>query len=421
MSATSFLTFARAPIRGSGRGAAGGAATAQSDDIKTMISHIPHRPSRVERWSRRGPAATGLLRQWRAGFWLALTLVVGGCGATYRQVRPTEPIEAAAGSLRVDVQRVFLTDATIDDGVADGMAMVLELSITNGGPRPYSLKPTSLWCLMQVDPRRPTETRLLPPSVNGDGPFPGSLPEGADLSQIDVAPGQTRAFWVVFRGYQFDGSEVPRRITLTLPDAEGRALELVLADPARGELRWETEPARSAWYLGVQSSSLYGGYAQTTAVSSRISRLARAGRFLWDAGLVSTVLVQVEGALRSASSSFMGTGLEAHLTLPLFSWGDPRQPIRLGPYLGGQIQTLIAVEPTPKDPNPQAPPVYGQGGPEVGVEFDIGALRSAATPFPLSVVARNPLPRWLFRVGYTHSWIGHGTADGYLTSVRLAW
>ena len=347
--------------------------------------------------------------------------MVAGCSATYRQVRPNEPIAAAAGSLGVAVQRVFLTDDTIDNGVADGMALVVELAVANGGQRPYSLKPTSLWCLMQIDARRPNETRLLPPSVNGDGPFPGAPPEGADLSQIDVAPGQTRTFWVLFRGYQFDGSEIPRRLTLAMPDAEGRALELVLADPARGELRWEAEPARSAWYLGVQNTSLYGSYAQTTAVSSRISRLARAGRFLWDAGLVSTVMVQVQGALRSASSSFMGTGLEAHLSLPLFSWGDPRQPVRLGPYLGGQIQTLIAIEPTPTKENAQTPPIYGQGGPEVGIEFDIGALRSAATPFPLAVVTRNPLPRWLFRVGYTHSWIGHGTADGYVSGVRLTW
>ena len=336
-------------------------------------------------------------------------------------MRPSEPIGAAAGSLRVDVQRVFLTDDTIENGVADGMALVVELAVANGGPRPYSLKPTTLWCLMQVDGRRPDETRLLPPSVNGDGAFPGAPPEGADLNQIDVAPGQTRTFWVLFRGYRFAGSELPRRITLTMPDAEGRALELVLADPAHGELRWEVPPARSAWYLGVQSSSLYGSYVQATGISTRIARLQRVGRFLWDVGFVSSVLVQVQGALLSTSSSFMGSGLDTHLTLPLFSWGDPTQPIRLGPYLGGQIQTLIAIEPTPQQPNPQAPPIYGQGGPEAGLEVDIGALRNAATPFPLSPAGTNPLPRWLFRAGYTHSWIGHGTADGYVTSVRLTW
>ncbi len=125
----------------------GDAASAQSDDIKAMISHIPHRPSRPspswkKSWSRTGPAATGHLRDWRTTVWLALTLVVAGCGATYREVRPSEPIGAAAGSLRVDVQRVFLTDDTIDNGVADGMALVVELAVANGGPRPYSLKPT---------------------------------------------------------------------------------------------------------------------------------------------------------------------------------------------------------------------------------------------------------------------------------------
>ncbi len=353
--------------------------------------------------------------------WLAMTLVVAGCSPTYREVRPSEPIGATAGGLRVDVKRVFLTDDTIENGVADGMGLVVELALTNGAAGPYSLKPTALWCLMQIDPRKPTETRLLPPSVNGDGAFPGAPPEGADLNQIDVAPGQTRSFWVLFRGYQFAGSEIPRRITLTMPDADGRALELVLADPARGDLRWEVPPTRSAWFLGVRSGSLYGGYAQATSISTEISRLSRAGRFLWDVGYVSSVLVQVKGALRSSSSSFTGVGVDAHLTLPLYAWGDPLQPLRLGPYLGGQIQTLIAMEPTPNKAMPQAPPAYGQGGPEVGLELDVGALRNAATPFPLSPTGRNPLPRWLLRVGYGHDWIGHGTANGYLTNVRLNW
>jgi hypothetical protein len=361
------------------------------------------------------------VREWRTTLWLALTLLAAGCGVTYREVRPTEAVEAAAGNLRVDVQRVFLTNDTFESGVADGMALVVELTIANGGPVPYTLKPTALWCLMQIDARKPEETRLLPPSVNGDGAFPGAPPEGADLNRIDVAPGQRRSFWVLFRGYGFAGSEIARRITLTMPDAEGRALELVLADPGRGDLRWEVPPTRSAWYLGVRSGSLYGSYVQATSISTQITRLSRAGRFLWDVGYVSSVLVQVKGALRSTSSSFTGTGLDAHLTLPLFSGGDPLQPIRLGPYLGGQIQALIAMQATPTKAAPQAPPVYGDGVLEAGLELDVGALRNAATPFPLSATGRNPLPRWLIRVGYAHDWIGHGTADGYLSSVRLNW
>jgi hypothetical protein len=390
-----------------------------------MRSDILHLPSPLQRWSRQGPAATGGLGGWAKSLWLvaAIALAATGCGttATYRALRPNETVTAAAGGLRVDAARLFLTDDTIETGVADGAALVVELTIANGAAHPYSLKQGALWCLMQIDARQPDQTRLLPPSMSGDGTFPGEPPEGGDLTQIDVAPGQTRSFWILFRGYRFSGSELPRRITLTMPDDEGRALELVLADPARGLLRWEVPPTTSGWYLGVQTGSLYGGYARATSIASSISRLARAGRFLWDVGLVSTVLVQVQGALRSTSSSFTGTGLDAHLTLPLFSWGEPTTPIRLGPYLGGQIQTLLAIQPTPNKANPQAPPVYGMGGPEAGLELDIGALRNAATPFPLSPAGRNPLPRWLVRIGYTHSWIGHGTADGYFSSVRLSW
>jgi hypothetical protein len=328
---------------------------------------------------------------------------------------------SAANGFHVEVQGLSLTDETIENGVGDGMALVVELAVTNGTGVAYRLKPTALWCLMQVDARKPDETRLLPPSVDGDGAFPGAPPEGADLTNIEVAPGQTRAFWVLFRGYRFAGSDVPRRITLTLPDVEGRALELVLADPGRGDLRWQVPPTTSTWAVGFEGTSLYGGYTQATATSTRIARLFRAGRVLWDVGLVSTVLVQVEGKLRSETSSFMGIGVDAHATMPLFSWGEPTSPVRLGPFLGGSIQTLIAIQPTPTQSNPPPPPAYGAGGPELGLEVDVGALRNAATPFPLTPAGTNPLPRWLFRLGYTHTWIGHGTADGYFSSVRLAW
>src|SRR5580698_2943097 len=279
MPATKVLISACAPIRGSGGGAAAGVASKKSDPINAMSSDIPHPPSPLLRWSRRGPAATGRLGEWLMALWLAaaIALDLTGCGATYRAVRPSEPVATTAGDLRVDVQRLFLTEDTIENGLADGAALVVELTIANGGVHPYSLKPTALWCLMQVDARRPDLTRLLPPSMSGDGTFPGAPPKAGEgengeasgnLSQIDVAPGQTRSFWVLFRGYQFAGSELPRRITLTMPDGEGRALELVLGDPARGLLRWEVPPTPAAWYLGVEDGSLSGSYARATSVSS---------------------------------------------------------------------------------------------------------------------------------------------------------
>ncbi|MES1210653.1 MAG: hypothetical protein ABUS79_32350, partial [Pseudomonadota bacterium] len=119
--------------------------------------------------------------------------------------------------------------------------------------------------------------------------------------------------------------------------------------------------------------------------------------------------------------SFGGTGFDLHLTLPVWQWGEPAYPIRLGPYVGGELELLIATEPTQTDASAKAPPIYGELSPEIGLELDVGALRLAKTPFPLLADRHNPLPRWLFRVGYTHSWVGHGTADGYLSAFRIAW
>ncbi|MES1210044.1 MAG: hypothetical protein ABUS79_29260, partial [Pseudomonadota bacterium] len=259
-----------------------------------------------------------------------------------------------------------------------------------------------------------------PPSVSGDGPFRGEVPEAMELRDIDVAAGQTRTAWVLFRGYRFADSDIPRRVTLTLPDPKGRTAELVLADPAEGYLRWAVPATHSTFTFGVQSSAVYGGYAQLQMVSTRLSRQARAGRYLWDIGLVSTTVVQVKGVLRSKSSSFGGTGFDVHLTMPVWQWGEPAYPIRLGPYVGGELELLIATEPTQTNTT-QLPPIYGEFSPEVGLELDVGALHLAKTPFPLLANRTNPLPRWLFRVGYTHSWVGHGTADGYLSGFRIAW
>ena len=89
--------------------------------------------------------------------------------------------------------------------------------------------------------------------------------------------------------------------------------------------------------------------------------------------------------------------------------------------MGGEIELLIATQPNQTDTHAQLPPIYGEFSPEIGLELDVGALHLAKTPFPLHAGPNNPLPRWLFRVGYTHSWVGHGTADGYMSGFRLAW
>jgi len=356
-----------------------------------------------------------------ARFIVLATLAGAACSTTYRQVQLSEPAIAAADGLRVEVQRVFLNDEVLEDGVGEDTALIVEFTASNSGPRPYSTKASSLWCVLEVDVTKPGETLLLPPAVDGEGAFPGQPPEPLLLEPIEVPAGQTRSFWVLFRGYRFPGSEIPRRVTLNMPGSDGHQIQLVLADPARGFLRWNVAPKRSAWMIGFQNDSFSGSYLKGSTTSMRISRIARAGPFLWDVGISETVLVQTQGALRSPTSSFSNIGLEAHLTLPVWKWGEPLNPRRIGFYTGIETQFLTAIMPPPPPNTVVTPIVYGAFDPEVGLELDIGALRTAATPFPLANAGRNPIPRWLIRYGYTHSWIGHGTAEGFVSSVRLVW
>lgn len=361
------------------------------------------------------------LGRWAA--WLSLVLALFGCvSGGYREARLTQPAEVLTRGFAVEVSRVYLNEETVTDGVADGTALVVQLDITNRGTASYQLKPGQIWCLLEIDARHPDQTRMFPASVSGEGLFTGYLPEALELPPVDVPPGQTRTAWVLFRGYRFPDSDIARKVTLTLPDPDGKTIELVLADPGIGYLRWTVPATRSTLSFGVQDRALYGGYAQLNMISTRLSRMARAGRFLWDIGLVSTTVVQVKGVLRSSSSSFGATGFDAHLSLPLLRFGEAAYPVRFGPYLGAELQLLIATEATQTDTsNPKPPPVYGEFGPEIGLEMDVGALRLARTTFPLVAETHDPVPRWLFRIGYSHTWVGHGTADGYLSSFRIAW
>jgi hypothetical protein len=356
-----------------------------------------------------------------SGFLIAGFALLAACSTTYREVRLSEPAIAEASGLRVEVQRTFLNDEVLDDGVGEDTALIVELTLSNSGPQPYSTKASALWCLLEVDVTRPGETLLLPPSVDGAGPFPGEPPEPLLLEPIEVPPGQTRSFWVLFRGYRFPGSEIPRKVTLTMPGADGHPIQLVLADPARGSLRWNVAPKRSAWMVGFQNDTFEGSYLKGSTTSTRIARIASVGPLLWDLGLSETVLVQTQGSLRSPTSSFSNLGLEAHLTLPVWRWGSPLDPRRIGFYAGVETQFLTAIMPPPPAGAVVTPIVYGALDPEVGLELDVGALRTAATPFPLANAGHNPIPRWLIRYGYTHSWIAHGTTDGFVSSLCLTW
>jgi hypothetical protein len=349
----------------------------------------------------------------------ALAVSGVGCASTYLEARPSEPLVATAGEVRAEVVRVFLADDVRWRGLDADSDLVVELAVRNAGSAPRRISAGSFSCLMEIDARRPGETRALLAGGGGPGAFAGEPPgEGSLLAPLPVPPGETRSVWALFHGYRFDDSDLPRRITLYVPVEGAAPLALTLADPARGRLRWQTTPIKSALSVGFHSGSTFASGLRTTAISTDIGRVTRSGPLLWDVALVSTILVETQGPLVSSSGAFSGSGLAAHVTVPLLSWGNTVEPSELGIYAGGTAQ-LLAEIPKPRDAGDMTPPnVYGLLQAEAGVELDLGALRFAPTPFPLSPVGRG-LPRWSLRVGYQQMWVDEMTSGGTVTSVRF--
>jgi hypothetical protein len=358
----------------------------------------------------------------------ALALIAAGlygCGNSFRAARLTRPVSMsplADATVSVEAGRVFVTEDVVGSGLGDGSALAVELGITNAGREPYQLSAASISCWMELSPDLPGETLSLTPAGGGEGSFPEDLaPDDMKLGSTTIPPGQTRRYWVVFRGYRYPGSEVPRRITVLLPDPRGRRVEVVIADPARGQLRWEVNAAASGLTYGLQNISLLAPGLTAMAMSGQVARVARAGPILWDVGITARTLVQLEGRLVSKTSSFSGIGATAHVTWPLAKWGAWQDPRWFGLYAGGEAQVLTALEPPPEAGEPmRQPKIYGVLAAEGGVEFDIGALHPAATPFPISFTGP-ALPRWSFRVGYTHWFVDGLNSGGYSTLLRLAW
>jgi hypothetical protein len=355
-------------------------------------------------------------------------LAAVGCGTSFVPTRLSQPVVGggppggSGGGLRVEARRVLVTDDLVSSGVGEDSALAVELAIANGGAAPITVSAVSFSCRMEVDATRPAETRSLTPSGGGEGQFPGQLAsDESALSAVTVPPGQWRAYWVLFHGYRFPDSDVPRRIVMTVQGESGHRLELVLADPGLGNLRWQVTPARGGWMFGLQNTSLFGSHLRATAVSTELARMTRLGKLLLDVGLTSRVLVQTQGVLVSPTSSFAGTGVAARLAAPFFEWGPWHDPRRLAAYGGAQAELLVAIEPPPPPGSTMPPSYYGALSFEGGLELEIGALRVAATPFPLSYAGARPLPRWLLRLGYTHWLIGHGASDGYTTNIALSW
>lgn len=347
-------------------------------------------------------------------------LLVAGCGQSFLATRPTEPVTIAGAGVSAALERVFVTDGMRANGLDDEARLVVELRVRNEGAAPRRISPGAFSCAMELDARRPEQTRALLAAGGGEGTFPGRLPdEGSVLAGVTVPPGEDRLVWAIFEAYRFEGSGLARRVTLTIPVEGGRALALVIADPARGGLRWESRPPRGAFVVGLRSGSLVGGGLRGMTTSTELTWMWRAGPLRLDAGILSTVLVATRGPLVSETSVFTGSGLTAHVLAPLFSWGPEQSPRQLGLYGGGAASFLIELP--KRTPDEKAPlHTYGLYHAEAGVEIAGGVLHPAATPFPLSEAGRQ-LPRWAIRAGYVQSWAGGVTAGGYATTLRFVW
>jgi hypothetical protein len=346
-------------------------------------------------------------------------LIVVGCGNGFEVARLQTPATATAGGLGATVAQVQLSNEIADDGLTADTAVVAELTLTNQGTTPYRLRPSSIRWRMALDPSAPGQTRALASAWAGAGAFSDESSDGGyhlKFEPLSLAPGETRSYWVVFPAYRFEGNDVPRVTTLSLPAPDGGPLNLVLADPTRGLGRWQVEPVSQTWRIGVQNHSLFGPRLRAVAVATTISHTWRIGPVTLDAGFVSRLLVQLEGTLVSPTSAFTGFGVQAHLSAPLIAGGTPESPRQLGLFVGGEASNLISIQRDQSLP----PHLYGVLGVEGGLELGFGAIRRAPTPFPLQDQGR-PLPRLVTRLGYTHWWLDGGSASGYMTSAELAW
>jgi len=369
------------------------------------------------------PTVNPRYRPWRR-LVFAFALAALGCGPTLLAGRLTEPGSIAPmtdATLTVAAGRIFIDSRTTNFGMGEDSVMAVELGITNTDREPYSLSAASISCWLELAPDLPAETRSLTPAGGGEGPFPeDSALDDLKLGSVSIPPGQTRSYWVVFRGYRYPGSDVPRKVTISLPDARGRRVQIVIADPARGQLRWEVKPVASTMIYGIQNTALFGPALDGMGMSALIGGVSRAGPILWDFAVTSRMFVEQEGGLMSPTSTFSGLGGSAHVTLPLAGWGAWQDPRQVGIYGGGEAQILTPVQrkQQPGEPVPQ-PVWHGALIAEGGIEFDIGTLRPGTTPFPISFAGLSA-PRWSLRFGYTYWRAGGGDSHGYVSSLRLA-
>lgn len=350
--------------------------------------------------------------------------MAAGCTSPFRAARLTQPVSMSPMSdaiLSVEAGGIYVTDDLINTGMNEDTVLAVELGITNAGREPYALNAAATTCWMELSPDQPGETLSLTPSAGGEGSFPTDLAsQDYTLGSITIPPGQTRKAWLMFRGYRYAGSDVPRKISVSLPDQRGRRVQVVIADPARGQLRWEVKQNTGTLIYGVHNTALFGPELDGMGMAAMLGGIKRYGRLLSSFGVTSRIFIEQEGSLTSPTSSFAGTGVFGSVTMPLAGWGAWQDPRQFGVYAGGELQVLTPIQTRASAKNMQGAEFHGAAAAEGGLEFDIGAVRPAATPFPLSYATLSA-PRWALRVGYVHWWTGGGDSNGYVTSLVLAW
>ncbi len=316
----------------------------------------------------------------------------------------------AGGGLSASVASVGVSADLIDSGWSEDSALVVSVAIGNASPNVYELDPIHVVVLMQLDPAHPERTLSLRAAFIGTGTPPRRIPKVEDWAfpPLPIAPGASQRVWILFRGYRFDGSQTPRKITLELPGLDprdGPPLRLVLADPTRGALRWEiSDSPPSTLTFGVSNVTLYAPALTATGSAGVIGWTSWLGRLRYDYGLSSLLLVERGGVLASPTSSFAGTGLFAHLEWPALTGGPEPARWSVGPYLGGSAHALVANASAPNEAGAQKPNVYGALAGEAGLALTWFAAPLAATPFPVSLPARRATtlaPRWSLRLGVT--------------------
>jgi hypothetical protein len=356
---------------------------------------------------------------------LAAVLAVAGCAAPLmRPARLTEPVTATAGGaspVTATVVAIAVSSDVIDTGWTEDSGLVVSLQIANAGPTTYVLDPVHVVLLMQLDATKPDRTLSLEPEWMGTGTPPKRVPtiENWDYPPLPIPPGGKQTVWIVFRGYRFDGASAPRKLDLLIPAPDGGSMHLVLADPARGDLRWELGKAATPVGAGIVSVSLAAPALSATGTAATVAWMSCWRRLRIDYGFSSVLLVERGGVLTSATSSFTGSGLFAHLEWPALVGGPESSRWAVGAYAG---PTLYAIVPLPASAldGTRKTLLYGVVSGEAGVGFTRFAPPFVPTPFPLTVGPRARLealaPRWSVRIGVTTWWVDSIFSTGLVSS-----